>query len=126
MTKPRQQKQMEDNLMSKRILTRNILLVFFVCSVLIVVSDATSAPSHDTIYKINYDVGYKAGMGGGKDDKANAHSYSPETILANPLIQSFIRTISDQAVEHFGEAYRPDAERGYKDGFLAGYKDGFN
>lgn len=112
--------------MSKRILMRRILLIFFVCAVLATSSNAISAPSHERIYKINYHVGYKAGAGAAKDDKRNNHSYSPETILANPLIQSYIRTISDQAVEHFGEAYRADAERGYKDGFLAGYKDGFN
>jgi hypothetical protein len=114
---------------------KSILLALFVCAVLTVGSDsgsskasaATSGPSlHDKIYKINYDLGYKAGMGAAKDDKKNDHSYSPETILANPLIQEFIRTISDQAVEHFGEAYRQDAERGYKDGFLAGYKEGYN
>ena len=131
--------------MSKQILIKSVVLVFLICSTLILGCDfgtgrntgvskpsesnqspATSGASlNDKVYKINYELGYKVGMGAAKDDKKNDHSYSPETILANPLIQTSIRTISDQAVAHFGETYRQDAERGYKDGFLEGYKEGY-
>jgi len=79
----------------------------------------------EKIYSLNYQYGYKSGYTGGKGDKEINHEYSPETLLANPLMQAMVKKYSDSAVEKFGEGYRLNAEKGFKDGFMAGYKDGY-
>jgi len=81
------------------------------------------------IYKLNYDYAYKSGLEGGKDDKVKGFKDEPEIAFAQPAFQAMFQAInkilSDMVVDKYGEAYRHDAEKGLRDGLIAGYRDGF-
>lgn len=93
-------------------------------------SSKTSSPSpesslNEKIYQLNYAFARSGGIDAAKEDKEKNLPYEPEVVLAQPLFQSVIKMYSNKAVEKYGEVYRQDAERGFRDGFMAGYKEGY-
>lgn len=80
---------------------------------------------NEKIYELNYSQAHKSGIEAAKEDKEKNLSYEPEVVLAQPTFQSIIKMYSDAVVQKYGEEYRQDAERGFRDGFMAGYKEGY-
>jgi hypothetical protein len=121
--------------MSKRILKSFLFAMLFLLSSLNYGCDSSSSSRQTTptpeqslnekIYQLNYTYAHNGGIEAAKEDKEKNLPYEPEVVLAQPAFQAVIKMYSNKVVEKYGETYRQDAERGFRDGFMAGYKEGY-
>jgi hypothetical protein len=77
------------------------------------------------VHAMAFTFAYMKGLELAKLTKEEKIGYEPEMVLTQPSLKSFINIFSDKIVKEFGESYKVDAERGFRDGFMAGYKDGY-
>jgi len=121
--------------MSTLTFKKSILLALLVCASLNIACDSgtgrkessakTEVSLNEKIYALNYAYAHKGGIEAAKEDREKNRAYEPELILAQPIFQALIKWNCDKVVEMYGETYRQDAEKGFRDGFMAGYKEGY-